>query len=149
MLWIGNVLKPLAEIFLIPLGFTAAASATDAAIHEKMSGSAVKTLIISTEEMNDVMKVVKSPEKTGLLIKVISKTIKNGTKEQKEGIFGMLLDTWGASLFGNLFTSKDTFRAGEGTYRSGHNFSIPLANFEIQSIIKVNLNLMLLFQGKI
>ena len=58
-----------------------------------MSGSAVKTLIILTEEMNDVMKVVKSPEKTGLLIKVVSKIIKNGTTDQTEGIFGMLLDT--------------------------------------------------------
>ena len=149
MLWIGNVLKPLAKIVLIPLGFTAVASATDAAIDEKISGSAVKTIIISTEEMNDVMKVVKSPEKTGLIIKVISKTITNGTKEQKEGFFGILLDTWGASLFGNLFTSTDTFRAGEGTYRAGHNFLIPLANFEIQSNIKANLNLMSLFQEMI
>ena len=88
-------------------------------------------------------------KKLVIIIKVISKTIKNGTKEQKEGFFGILLDTWGASLFGNLFTSTDTFRAGEGTYRAGHNFLIPLANFEIQSIIKASLNLMSFFQEMI
>ena len=54
---IGNVLKPLAKSVLIPLGLTAATSATDAAIHKKMSGSANTTLIMSNEEMNDIMKV--------------------------------------------------------------------------------------------
>ena len=55
------VLKPLAKSVLIPLG-SIAASATDAAIHKKMFGSGVTTLIISNEEMNDVMNVVKSLE---------------------------------------------------------------------------------------
>ena len=57
-----NVLKPLAKSVLIPLGLTAVASATDAAIHKKMFGSGVTTLIISNKEMNDIMKIVKSLE---------------------------------------------------------------------------------------
>ena len=54
-----NVLKPLAKIVSIPLGLTAAALATDTAIHKKMFGSEMTTLIISNEEMNDIIKIVK------------------------------------------------------------------------------------------
>ena len=72
---IGNVIKPLAKSVLIPLGLTAAESATDAVIHKKMFGSNVATLIISNEEMNDIIKMVKSYEESGLLIKGISETI--------------------------------------------------------------------------
>ena len=81
---IENVLKPLAKSVLIPLGLTAAASATDAAIHKKMFGSGNTTLIISNEEMNDIMKIVKSLEESGLLIKDVSKAIKNEAKNKKE-----------------------------------------------------------------
>ena len=109
---IGNVLKPLAKSVLIT-GLTAAASATDAAIHKKMFGSGVTILIISNEEMNDVMKVIKSLEESGLLIKGVSETIKNETKEQKGGFLSMLLGTLGASLLGNLLTRKGTIRAGK------------------------------------
>ena len=70
---IGNVLKPLAKSVLIPLGLTAAASAADAAIHKKMFGSGNTTLIISNEEMNDIMKIVKSLEESDLLIKASAK----------------------------------------------------------------------------
>ena len=77
-----NVLKSLAKSYLIPLGLTEAASATDAAIHKKMFGSGTTTLIISNEEMNDIMKIVKSLEKSGVLIKGFSETIKNEVKEQ-------------------------------------------------------------------
>ena len=86
---IGNVLKPLAKSVLTPLGLTAAASATDAAIHKKMFGPGFTTLIISNEEMNDNMKIVKSLEESGLLIKGVSETIKNEAKEQKGGFLGM------------------------------------------------------------
>ena len=57
-----NILKPLAKSVLIPLGLTAAASATVAAIHKKMFGSGTTTLMISNEQMNDIMKIVKSLE---------------------------------------------------------------------------------------
>ena len=80
---IKNVLKPLAKSVLIPLGLTAAASATDAAIHKKMFRSGTTTLIILNGGMNDVMKIVKPLEESGLLKKNVSKTIKNKAKEQK------------------------------------------------------------------
>ena len=71
-----NVLKPLAKSILIPLGLTAAA-ATDAAIHKKMFWSGITILIILNNEMNYIMKIVKSLEGFGLLIKGVSKTIKS------------------------------------------------------------------------
>ena len=116
---IGNVLKPLAKSILIPLGLTAAASATDAAIHKKMFGSVVTILVIS---MNDFMKIVKSLEEFGLLMKGVSKTIKNEVKERKGRFLGILLGTLGASLLGNLLTGKGTIRAGEGTVRACQDF---------------------------
>ena len=64
----GNVLKPLGKSVLIPLGLTTAASATDAAIHKKMFGSGFTTLIISNEEMEDIVRMAKSIEESGLLI---------------------------------------------------------------------------------
>ena len=119
MLLIGNVLKPLAKSVLIPLGLTAAAAATDAAIHEKIFRSGVTILIISNEEMNHIMKIVKSPKESGLLIIGVSETIKNEAKQQKGGFLGMLLGTLGVSLLGNLLTGKGTMRVGEGTFRPG------------------------------
>ena len=79
---IGNVLKPLAKSVLIPLGLTPAASATDAAVHRKMFVSGTTTLIISNEEMNDIMKIVKSLEESGLLMKRVSKIIRKRTKQK-------------------------------------------------------------------
>ena len=116
-----NVLKPLAKSVLIPLGLMAAVSATNAAIHKKIFGSGFTTLIISNEEMN-YMKIVKSLEESGLLIRGISKTIKHEAKEQKGEFLGMLLGTFGDSLLGNLLTGKGTIRAGEGTIRAGEKF---------------------------
>ena len=78
---IGNVLKPLAKNVLIPLGLTVAALATDVVFHKKISGSGNTTLIISNEEMNDIMKIIKSLGESGLLIKRVSETIKNKGKE--------------------------------------------------------------------
>ena len=96
--------------------------ATDAAIHKKMFGSDFTTLIISNEEMHDIMIIVRSLEESGLLIKDVNETIKNEAKEQKGGILGMLLKTFGASLLGNLLTGNGTIRAGEGTIRAGENY---------------------------
>ena len=79
LLLMKNVLKPLSKSVLTPLKLIAAVSATDAAIHKKIFGSGMHpseqtTLIISNEEMNDIMKIVKSLEESGLSIKGISKT---------------------------------------------------------------------------
>ena len=68
------------------------------------------------------MKIVKSLEESGLLIKTVSETIKNEAKEQKRGFLRMLLGTLGASLLGNLVTGKGAIRAGEGTIRVGQDF---------------------------
>ena len=83
------------------------------------------TLIILNEEMN-IMKIVKSLEKSGVLIKSISKAIKNEAKEQKGGFLSMLISTVVASLSGNLLTGKGKIRAAEGTVRSGQDFQCSL-----------------------
>ena len=110
---IGNLLKPLAKSVLIPLGLIAAASAADEVIHKKMFGSGTTTLIISDEEMNDIMKIVKFLEESGLLMKGVSETIENEAKEQKGGFLSMLVGKLGASLLGNLLAGKGTIRANE------------------------------------
>ena len=89
LLLIRNVLKPLAKSVLIPLELTAVASATDVAINKKMFGSGVTTLIISNEEMNDIMKIIKFLEESGLFIKGVSETIKNERKKYKKEGFSV------------------------------------------------------------
>ena len=98
------MIKPLAKSVLIPLRLTAAASAADAGTHKKILGSDNTTLIISIEEMNDIIKIVQAPEDSNILLKGVTETVKNETKEQKGGFLSMLLDTLGASLLGNLVT---------------------------------------------
>ena len=73
---------------------------------KKIHGSGNTTLIISNEEMNDIMKIIQTLEESDILLKGVTKTIKNKTKEQKGGILNMLLGTFGASLLGNLLTGK-------------------------------------------
>ena len=111
---IENVTKPLAKSVLIPLGLTAAASAAGSGIHKKNLGSGETTLIISNNEMKYIIRIVKSLEDSGLLLKGVSKTIQNEAKEQKGGFLSMLLGTLGASLLGNLLTGKGIYRAGKG-----------------------------------
>ena len=108
-----NAHKLLDKNTLIPLGLTTAASATEAAIHKKIFGSGTITIKISNEEINNIMKIVKSLEESGLLIKGVSKLIKNEVKEEKGGFICMILGTLGASLLGNILTDKGTIRASE------------------------------------
>ena len=79
-----------------------------------MHGSGRTTLITSNKEMNDIMKIVQAPEYSNILLEGVTKTIKNETKEQKEGFLGMLLVSLGASLLGNLLIGKGIVRAGSG-----------------------------------
>ena len=72
------------------------------------------TLIISNEEMNDVIKIVQALEDSNILLKGVTKTIENETKEQKGGFLSMLLGTVGASLLGTLLTGKGIVRSGSG-----------------------------------
>ena len=87
-----------------------------------MFGSGNTTLIISNEEMNDIIKIIKSLEESGLLIKGVSETVKNEAKEEKGGFVSMLLGTLSASLLGNLLSGKGTIRAGEGLIKAGQDF---------------------------
>ena len=130
------MVKPLAKSILVPLGFTAAASAADAGILKKNRRIKVivilpplsvlhnhpssTILIISNDEMEDIIKIVKSLEDSGLLLKGVTETIQNEVKEQKGGFLSMLLGTLGVSLLGNLLTGRGINRAGEGIVRAGY-----------------------------
>ena len=116
---IKNVIKPLAKSVLIPLGLTAAASAADVGIHKKILGSGNTTLIISNDEIHDIIKIVKSLEDSGLLLKGVTETVQNEVKEQKGGFLSMLLGTLGASLLGNLLAGKGINKKGKGINRAG------------------------------
>ena len=97
-----SVVKPLGM-----LGLTAAASATDAAINKKILGSGNhKTLIISNNDKQDLLKIIKSLEDSGILLNGITETVKNKVKEQKGGFLSILLGTLGASLLGDLLTKN-------------------------------------------
>ena len=116
------MIKPLAKSVLIPLGLTAAASAAGAGIHKKILGSGNTTLIMSNDEIHDSIKIVKSLEDSGLLLKGVNETVQNEVKEQKGGFLSMLLGTLGASLLGNLLTGKGIYRVekGNGVLRAGY-----------------------------
>ena len=110
-----NVIKPLAKWVLISLGLTAAALAAYAGIHKKILGSGnTTTLIISNNEMEDIIKIVKSLEDSGLLLEGVTETVQNEVKEQKRGFLGTSLGTLGASLLGSLLTEKGIYRAAKG-----------------------------------
>ena len=133
---IKNVIKPLAKSVLIPLGLTAAAPTADAGIHKKILGSGHNntTLIISNDEMDDILKIVKSLEDSGVLLKGVSETIQHEAKEQRGGFLSMSLATLGASLLGDILSKglsgKGVIRAGEGTIRAGYGSKKPsLKNF--------------------
>ena len=68
------------------------------------------------------MKMVKSLKESGLLMKRISETTKNETKEQKGGFFPMLLGTLAASMLESVLTRRGEIRAGDGTIRADENF---------------------------
>ena len=114
-----KVALPLAKNILAPLGLTAAMSTTDGSIQKKIHGSGVK-LIIEQEDMKDIMKIIKALENSGILLKGVSKTIVNETKEQRGRFLSMLLGPLGANLLGNLLTGgKGIMRAGDGIVRAG------------------------------
>ena len=143
-----SAIKPLAKRVLVPLGLTAVASVADAGIHKKILGHSNTTLIISNDEMDNILEIVKSLEDSGVLLKGFSETIQNEAKEQTGGFLSMLLGTLGASLLGDLLTKnlsgKGVIRAGEGVIRAAYGFKRsslkktlipphPLTNFEIQA----------------
>ena len=106
--FIKNVIKTLAKSVLIPLGLTATASVAATGIHKKILGS------------GKIIKIVKYLEDSGLLLKVVTETVRNEVKEQKGGFLSMLLGSLGASLLGNLLTGRGINRAGKGIVRAGY-----------------------------
>ena len=97
--------------------------------------------------MNDIIKIVQALKNSNILIKGVTKTIKNETKERKGGFFSMLLDTLGASLLRNLLAGKGILKAGSGNkkrnckcwYWKRIGFLIPshpLTNLETQKYYK-------------
>ena len=148
-----KVAMPLAKKVLALLGLMAAMSAIDGSIQKKMFGYSATKLIIENENMNDVMKIIEALENSGILLKGVSKTIENETKEQKGGFLSMLLGTLGASLLGNLLSggkglasageratkSAGIVRAGKGAKKK-RKFNLmpphPLTNFEISKYYK-------------
>ena len=119
-----EVAMPLAKNVLAPLGLSAAMSAIDGSIKKTMLGSGATTLIISNDEMDDILKIVKSLEDSGVLLKGVSETIQHEAKEQRGGFLSTLLGTLGASLLGDILSKglsgKGVIRAGEGTIRAGY-----------------------------
>ena len=119
-----KVAMPLAKNVLAPLGSSTAMSAVDGNIKKKMLSSGTTTLINSNDEMDDILKIIKSLENSGVLLKGVSETIQYEAKEQRGGFLGMLLGTLGASLLGDVLSKglsgKGVIRAGEGTIRAGY-----------------------------
>ena len=87
---------------------------------KKILWSGNTTLIISNDEIHDIIKIVKSLEDSGLLLKGVSETVQNEAKEQKWGFLSMLLGTVDANLLGNILAGKGINRAGEGVIRAGY-----------------------------
>ena len=119
-----KVAAPLGKNILASVALTAAMSAIDGAIQKKIHGSGTTTLIISNEEMNDIIKMLQALEDSNILSKGVIKTIESETKEQKGGFLSMLLGTLGVSLLGNFLTGKGIVRAGEGIVRGGYGSTI-------------------------
>ena len=118
-----NILKPLAKSVLIPLGLTAVALATVAAIYKKMFGSGTTTLIISKKEMNDILKIIKSFEESGLLIKRVIVLLQLKMKQKnKRRISGNVIRRFSARLLENLLTGKETVITNKSTIRGGQDF---------------------------
>ena len=127
---LAGPLMKLAKNVLAPLGLTAAMSAIDGSIQKKIHGYGVK-LIIEQENMNDIMKIIEALENSGILLKGVSKTIENETKEQRGGFLSMSLGILGASLLGNLLTGgKGIMRAGDGIVCAGEGSVVSRAKGE-------------------
>ena len=119
---VKSVLKSsLAKSTLIQLGLSGENLAADETVQKKIYGSGTTALIITKEEMEDIMKIVKSLQEARLLLKGISKTIKNEAKEEKGGFLSMF-SSLAASILGNALAGKGVIKAGEEVIRAGEKF---------------------------
>ena len=109
---LGSLLSKIASLlikvaFPVTKNILAAASAINAAIQKKIHGSGTTSLITSNREMDDIIKIVQALEDSNILFKIVSKTCRNETREQKGGFLEMLFGTLGASLLGNIKKEKE------------------------------------------
>ena len=104
LLLIKNLLKSLAKSALLR-------------IHKKILGSRATALIVLDEEIEGIIKIVKSIEFSGLSTKNVTQATEYEVKEQGAGFLGMLLDTLGVSLLENMLAGKGSIRTGEGAIR--------------------------------
>ena len=92
--------------------------------------------------MDDILKIVKSLEDSGVLLKGVSETIQNEAKEQRGGFLSMLLGTLGASLLGDILSKdlsgKGVIRAGKGTIRAGYGSNRSSLKFFFDSTASFN-----------
>ena len=117
---------PLLKSVIKPLGLLGL-TAIDGGIQEKIySGSGTTTFAFSNKELNDIIKIVQALEDSGILLRGVTKTIKDETKEQKGGVLSMLLGISSVSLFGDLLTKnlsgKENLRSRKKTVRAGEVF---------------------------
>ena len=87
---------------------------------KKILGSGNTPLILLNKDIEDLIKIVKSLEDSGLLLKGVTESVQNEVKEQKGGFLSMLLGALGASLLGNILTERGINTAGEGVVRAGY-----------------------------
>ena len=117
-----RVLTPLGKGVLLPLRLLAGMSAAEATIKNKIYGSGGTALTIANEKMEDIMKIVKSLEESGLLVKGMNETVNNETKEQKVQFLPMSFGALAASMLGSALKWRGVIRVGAGTIRPGKNF---------------------------
>ena len=115
-------LATLAQSVLLEFGLSSAMLAADTVIQKKIYGTTTRALIISNEELEDIIKIVKLHEEPGWILKRISETVKNEANKQKVRFLSMLLGTIAASILGSELAWKGVIRADEGVLRAGPIF---------------------------
>ena len=97
--------------------------------HKQNNNDNTTTIIKSTDERKDIIKIIKSLQDSGLLLEEVTETVQNEVTEQKGGFLSMLLGTWNASLLGNILSGRGINRAGEGIVRAGYGNKNNKMNF--------------------
>ena len=111
-----SILTLFSKSFFILLGLSAEISAVVAAIQIESHGSGITALLISNNEIEDIMKIVTSFDESGSLAKWITEA-----KEKKGWFLLMLLGTLAVSMLGNALTRKGIIRAGKKVTIAGQN----------------------------
>ena len=130
-----SVINPLAKSLFIPLELSSGMSAVDATVQKKIWGSVTTALIISNQEMEDVMKIVKLLEESGLLIKRISETSESKVKKEKKWTSCNVIRNVSCLYVKKYISRKRSNKSGWRSNKSRWKFLIPthlLTNFEIQ-----------------